>query len=77
MRLVTTLQTVTGFGLVIGAAWAVHAMATDRAPSPKDFLQGGQAYHWGVAHGVTGGLLLSGPARADGSNVDLVLSCSA
>lgn len=76
MRLVTALQTVTGLGLVIGAAWAVHAMATDRAPPSKDFVQGGQAYDWSVAHGVTGGLLLSGPTRADGSNVDLVLSCS-
>jgi hypothetical protein len=76
MRLVTALRTATGVGLVVGAAWAVHAMATDRAPPPKAFVQGGQAYHWSVAHGVTGGLLLIGPARADGSNVDLVLSCS-
>jgi hypothetical protein len=76
MRLVTALQTAAGLCLVFGAAWAVHAMATDRAPLPKDFVKGGQAYHWSVAHGVTGGLLLSGPARPDGSNVDLVLSCS-
>jgi hypothetical protein len=76
MRLATAFRTATGVALLAGAIWAAHAMATDRAPPPRDFVQGGQAYRWSVAHGVTGGLLLSGSARADGSNVDLVLTCS-
>ncbi|PHY19398.1 hypothetical protein [Caulobacter sp. BP25] len=70
------LRTATAVALLAGGAWAVHAMATDSAPPRKYFVQHGHSYHWSVAHGVTGGLLLVGPARADGSNVDLVLSCS-
>ncbi len=76
MRLATAFRTATGLALIAGAVWAVHAMANDRAPPPKDFVQYGQAYQWSVAHGITGGLLLAGPPHADGSNVDLVLTCS-
>nr|WP_295113200.1 hypothetical protein [uncultured Caulobacter sp.] len=63
---------------IAGATFVFQAtaMGVDRAPPPKTFTQYGQTYQWGVAHGVTGGLIMSGPPRADGSNVGLVLSCS-
>jgi len=76
MRFSVALRSAAAVALLAGGVWAVHAMATDRAPPPKYFVQQGQSYHWSVAHGVSGGLVLVGPARADGSNVDLVLSCS-
>ncbi|KSB87309.1 hypothetical protein AS593_21915 [Caulobacter vibrioides] len=49
---------------------------SDRVPPQKPFVKDGAEYHWSLAHGVTGGLLLIGPERAGGGNVELVLSCS-
>jgi hypothetical protein len=79
MRISTSALLASGAILAIaGAAFVFQAVAmgVDRAPPPKTFTQYGQTYQWGVAHGVTGGLIMSGPPRADGSNVDLVLTCS-
>lgn len=62
--------------IVVGSAAAPPARALDLAPAPKVFIKDGESYRWQVAHGVTGGLILSGPLRADGSNIDLVITCS-
>lgn len=54
----------------------MEAQALDRAAPSTEFTRDGKSYRWGVAHGVTGGLILSGPQEADGSNVSLVITCS-
>ncbi|MDR6626773.1 hypothetical protein [Caulobacter segnis] len=76
MRLATAFRTATGLALIAGAVWAVHAMANDSAPPPKDFVQYGQAHSWRVAHGLTGSVSFSGPLGSDGREQGLVITCS-
>lgn len=61
--------------VLIASATLAACAPSDRAPKDKHFTLDGVPYHWTVAHGVTGGLLLIGPARADGGNVTLALGC--
>jgi len=62
--------------IVIGSTAAPTARALDLAPAAKVFVKDGESYRWQVAHGVTGSVNLSGPLRPDGSNIDLVITCS-
>ena len=79
MRISTSALLAGGAILAIaGAAFVFQAVAmgVDLAPPAKTFVQDGRSYRWAVAHGVTGGLIMAGPQRADGSNVELTLGCS-
>ncbi len=79
MRIVTLTVVVGAASVALaiaGFALQSDAIGADLAPPAKTFVQDGKSYRWSVAHGATGGLLLIGPSRADGSNVELSLGCS-
>lgn len=67
----SAVAVVATLGLVV-----VDARALNRAPPPMEFTKDGKAFQWSIAHGVTGGLILSGPLEADGSNISMVIACS-
>lgn len=78
---------------IVGAVFVIQAFAmrVDRAPPEKAFTRDGGTYRWGVAHGLTGSLSISGPIqsftepprrageepiRVETGDMSLVLTCS-
>jgi hypothetical protein len=65
-----------GVLFVLAMSNVATAGDVDLAPPEMRFSQGGEAYHWGVAHGVTGSVALSREIGGGRSAPELVISCS-
>jgi hypothetical protein len=65
-----------GVGLALAMSHVATAGDVDLAPPLARFSQGGERYHWSVAHGVTGSVALSKDIGEGRSVTELVISCS-